>query len=157
MAWKDGPIDGCGVEPLRIFTDERGWLAELFRHDELPRALYPAMGYVSMTHPGVARGPHEHEDQTDLFVFFQGTFRLYLWDARPGSPTEGHRQVLEVGTNRPVTVTVPPGVVHGYRNVGDVDALLINCPNRLYAGAGRREPVDENRHEDRADSPFVMD
>ena len=65
--------------------------------------------------------------------------------------------MLDVGGARQVIITVPPGVVHGYRNVGVSDALLINCPNRLYAGEGRAESVDEIRHEDRADSPFVMD
>jgi len=34
---------------------------------------------------------------------------------------------------------------------------VINCPNRLYAGEGRREPVDEIRHEDDANTIFRMD
>ena len=42
-------------------------------------------------------------------------------------------------------------------NVGDCDGLVINCPNRLYAGEGRREPVDEIRHEDDANTIFRMD
>ncbi len=156
VAWKDAAIDGCALRPLKKFSDERGWLAEFFREDELPAALHPAMGYLSLTHPGVARGPHEHVDQTDLFVFFSGTFRLYLWDAREGSATQGHRQMVELGEATPAIVLVPPGVVHAYRNVGDADALIINCPNRLYAGEGKQEPVDEIRHEDHPDSPFVM-
>ena len=76
MHWKDAPIDGCLITPLKKFADARGWLIEFFRQDELPSALHPVMGYLSMTHPGVARGPHEHRDQTDLFVFFNGAFRL---------------------------------------------------------------------------------
>ena len=154
--WKDAPIEGCPVTPLRKFTDERGWLAEFFRHDELPSSLHPLMGYLSLTHPGVARGPHEHRDQTDLFVFFDGTFRLYLWDDRAVASTYGHRQVLDLGRDNAATVIVPPGVVHAYRNVGEQSALILNCPNQLYAGPGKQEPVDEIRHEDLSDSPFVM-
>ena len=157
MTWKDAPIDGCPITPLKKFTDTRGWLAEFFRHDELAPGLHPVMGYISLTHPGVARGPHEHRDQTDLFVFFNGTFRLFLWDARPGSPTYGHRQVVDLGEANPAVAIVPPGVVHAYRNVGERDAIIINCPNRLYAGEGKNEPVDEIRHEDHADSLFVME
>jgi dTDP-4-dehydrorhamnose 3,5-epimerase len=157
MQWTDGPIEGCVVQPLTKFADERGWLAEFFRHDELSEALHPAMGYLSLTYPGVARGPHEHADQTDLFVFFSGTFRLYLWDARAGSPTRGRRQRIEVGESEPTVAIVPPGVVHAYRNVGRSDALIMNCPNRLYAGYGKKEPVDEIRHEDQAGSPFILD
>jgi dTDP-4-dehydrorhamnose 3,5-epimerase len=156
MTWKDAPIEDCPVTLLRKFTDERGWLAEIFRHDELPEHVHPVMGYLSLTHPGVVRGPHEHRDQTDLFAFFDGTFRLYLWDAREDASTSGHRQVLDLGRDTPATVIVPPGVVHAYRNIGDTDALIFNCPNRLYAGHAKKEPVDEIRHEDLADSPFVM-
>ena len=157
MDWKEGPIEGCTVEPLQVYQDGRGWLAEFFRHDELPDVRHPAMGYVSLTRAGATRGPHEHRDQTDLFAIFHGTFRLYLWDARPGSPTYGYRQRLDVGEASPVRAIVPPGVVHAYRNTGEGDALIVNAPNRLYAGEGKREPVDEVRHEDRPDSPFTLD
>lgn len=157
MHWKDAPIDGCPITPLKKFSDGRGWLTEFFRQDDLPPALHPIMGYISLTHPGVERGPHEHRNQTDLFVFFNGTFRLYLWDTRPGSPTCGHRQVVDLGEANPAVAIVPPGVVHAYRNVGERDAVIINCPNRLYAGEGKQEPVDEIRHEDQAASVFVMD
>jgi dTDP-4-dehydrorhamnose 3,5-epimerase len=34
---------------------------------------------------------------------------------------------------------------------------VINCPNRLYRGDQKREEIDEIRHEDDADTPFVMD
>lgn len=157
MQWKKGPIDGCSLTPLHTYEDQRGWLAEFFRQDELPDDLHPVMGYISLTHAGVTRGPHEHVEQTDLFVFFSGTFRLYLWDAREDAPTYGYRQVIDVGEHNPTTAIVPPGVVHAYRNIGDDDALIVNCPNRLYAGEGKQHPVDEIRHEDRDDSPFVMD
>ena len=107
MNWKDGLIDGCLITPLRKFSDARGWLGEFYRHDELDPALHPVMGYISMTHPGVARGPHEHLDQTDLFVFFKGAFRLYLWDNRHASPTFGHRQVVDLGEANPTVAIVP--------------------------------------------------
>lgn len=155
--WTEGEIDGCSVVPLKKFSDERGWLAEFFRHDDLPEHLHPAMGYLSLTHAGVSRGPHEHEDQTDLFLFFDGTFRLYMWDARADSPTYGRRQRVDVGAANSVVAIVPPGVVHAYTNVGADDAYIINCPNRLYAGENKKGPVDEIRHEDMSDSPFVLD
>lgn len=157
IKWRDGQIHDCPIKPLDKHHDERGWLAEFFRHDEIDAGIYPLMGYISLTKPGVARGPHEHEDQTDLFVFFNGTFRLFLWDPREDSPTFGTRHIVDLGRRNPAAVIVPPGVVHAYRNVGESDALIINCPNRLYAGWGKKEPVDEIRHEDRGDEVFSMD
>lgn len=73
------------------------------------------------------------------------------------SPTRGNRTTLRIGRSNPMLVAIPPGVVHGYRNTGDEPALVVNAPNRLYAGCGRSEPVDEIRHEERADSPFRLD
>jgi len=155
MAPHGAEIPGVEVRPLQARADARGWLAELFRSDQLPDELHPAMGYVSVTLPGQARGPHEHRQQTDLFCFpGPGDLDLYLWDARAGA--SGGGQVLRVGASNPVLVIVPPGVVHGYRAVGDGPALVLNFANRLYAGAGRAEPVDEIRHENRAGSPYRM-
>jgi len=155
-SWTEGSIDGVTVEPFKVFSDERGWLSELFRRDELPPEDYPAMGYLSSTKPGVARGPHEHEDQTDRFAFFHGTYKVVMWDARPKSRTFGVRQELQVGEEKAAVVVIPPGVVHAYRNVGETDAYVLNFPDRLYAGEGKKEPVDEIRHEDDPDSPFQI-
>ena len=88
LEYVDGDIEGVVIRPLKFFNDNRGWLVEIFRHDELVQERWPTMTYVSSTLPGVARGPHEHVDQTDGFAFIgPSDFRLYLWDARPGSPT----------------------------------------------------------------------
>ena len=154
MDWVDAPIAGVGIAPFRTFRDDRGWLSELFRRDELPPDTFPAMGYLSVTHPGVARGPHEHREQTDRFAFFHGRYELVMWDARVNSATLGHCQRLIAGEENACTVVIPPGVVHAYRNLGESDAYVLNFPDALYAGDGKNEPVDEIRHEDDPDSPF---
>ena len=156
--FKAGEIAGVVVRELRRFNDARGWLTELFRHDELAEEYYPAMTYISSTEPGVTRGPHEHLDQADLFCFLgPSNFQIRMWDNRPGSSTFNHVMTLVVGADNPKSVLVPKGVVHAYRNVGDVQGIVINCPNRLYAGQGKREEVDEIRHEDDPETVFRMD
>jgi dTDP-4-dehydrorhamnose 3,5-epimerase len=64
--------------------------------------------------------------------------------------------VIEVGEDNPMFVMVPPGVVHAYRNVGESDAIVLNFPNKLYAGEGKKEPVDEIRHEHDPESRFSL-
>lgn len=156
--FREGEVRGVAVTELSKFHDPRGWLAELFRNDQLPEPLRPTMGYLSMTEVGVARGPHEHVHQTDYFCFLgPSQFKVYLWDTREASPTQGVRQVLVAGEGQPCSVVVPPGVVHAYVNVGDEPGAVLNFPNRLYRGAGKQEPVDEIRHEDDQDSPYVLD
>jgi dTDP-4-dehydrorhamnose 3,5-epimerase len=158
MTYRDGPIPDCLWKPLSRFTDRRGWLTELFRHDEMPEVYHPVMCYLSMTEPGVARGPHEHVEQADYFCFVgPSDFRVYLWDARKDSPTYGHREVKVVGESQMMALIVPAGVVHAYQNVGDKPGIVFNAPNQLYAGHGKKSPVDEIRHENDASSPFQLD
>ena len=158
MTFRTGNIDGIIWKPLKKYHDTRGWLLELFRHDELPPEFQPVMAYISMTEPGIARGPHEHVDQADCFCFLgPSNFKLYLWDNRPKSPTFGVMQAEVVGEDKPMLIVIPAGVVHAYKNVGSGQGIVFNCPNRLYKGPGRKEPVDEIRHEADAKSLFRLE
>ncbi len=154
----EGPIEGVIVRALDQYSDERGWLMELYRVDSTPAEYHPAMTYLSLTKPGVARGPHEHIDQADYFCFVgPSDFKIYLWDNRPESPTYKARMAFVAGDSLPTVVIVPKKVVHAYKNVGDKDGLVINCPNRLFKGVAKKDPVDEVRHEHEANSPYILD
>jgi dTDP-4-dehydrorhamnose 3,5-epimerase len=151
-------IPDVHIKPLRRHGDARGWLVELYREDEMDDQIHPVMAYISETMPGVIRGPHEHHDQTDYFAFIgPSDFELVLWDARPESPTHGMQTRAVYGASNPVAVSIPPGVVHAYRNIGSVPGWVFNGPNRLYAGRGKKEPVDEIRHELDPGSPYRVD
>lgn len=154
-----GKIHDVVVYPLKKLVDDRGWLAELFRHDEIAEEFYPAMAYISVTEPLVQRGPHEHVDQADLFCFIgTGNFKMRMWDNRKDSPTYRFIMTLYVGADNPQAVIVPKGVVHAYKNVSKTEkGVVINCPNRLFMGVGKKEEVDEIRHEDDPEGIFEMD
>jgi len=106
----------------------------------------------------VIRGPHEHVSQSDYFIFIgPGNLELHLWDRRPESPTNGKYLKASVGEDHPVAVTVPPGVVHGYKCVGDKNAWCINLADKLYKGVNREEEIDEIRWEEKEDSPYRIE
>jgi dTDP-4-dehydrorhamnose 3,5-epimerase len=156
--FQPGEIWGVIVRDLHRFNDRRGWLSELFRHDELAAEFIPVMAYISSTKPGVTRGPHEHAEQADLFCFVgPSNFKLRMWDNRPDSPTFRKLMTLVVGEDDPKAVLIPKRVVHAYQNVGTVEGIVINCPNRLYGGEKRQEEIDEIRHEDDPNNVFEMD
>jgi dTDP-4-dehydrorhamnose 3,5-epimerase len=155
LPFRPGIIDDVGWSEMKSYHDERGWLCEFYRQDETRADLQPAMAYLSETLPGATRGPHEHLQQTDSFRFLgPAPFHLYLWDNRPESPTYLCHQIVVI--RKPTAVVIPPGIVHAYRNVGAVAGLIINCPNRLYRGEGKRDPVDEIRHEDDPNTVFQL-
>ena len=150
-----GKIQDVVVYPLRKLVDERGWLCELFRHDEIAAEFYPAMAYISVTEPDTQRGPHEHVEQADLFCFLgTSNFKLRLWDNREDSPTFRNVMTLFVGADNPQAVIIPQGIVHAYKNVGSEKGVVINCPNRLFMGAGKQDEIDEIRHEDDPNTIF---
>jgi dTDP-4-dehydrorhamnose 3,5-epimerase len=143
-------IEGVFFFSINKYSDERGWLAELFREDELK--VVPKMAYVSMTLPDVVRGPHEHQEQYDYFCFIgPGNFELHLWDN-----WNGIHEVYEVGEDNPLAVVVPPGVIHAYKNISDKPGWVVNGPSELYAGPGKRYPVDEIRHENNQFSEYII-
>jgi dTDP-4-dehydrorhamnose 3,5-epimerase len=157
-SFRDGEIEGVVISKLTKALDSRGWLTELFRNDDMADEFVPAMAYISSTNPGITRGPHEHVDQADFFCFLgPSNFKLRMWDNREDSETFRNVTTLVVGQDNPASVLVPAGVVHAYQNVGDLDGIVINCPNRLYRGAGRKEEIDEIRHENDGQSAFRMD
>jgi dTDP-4-dehydrorhamnose 3,5-epimerase len=156
--FKVGEIKGVVVRDLRKFTDDRGWLTELFRADELAAEFFPVMSYTSSTKPGTTRGPHEHVDQADLFCFVgPSNFKLRLWDNRAGSETFNNVITLVVGEDNPKSVLIPAFVVHAYQNIGEVDGIVLNFPNRLYMGKARKGQIDEIRHEDDPNTIYRME
>ena len=157
--WTRGQIEGIVIKKLTKYLDRRGFLCETFRLDELPPGIKPVMSYVSYTEPGIARGPHEHQEQTDIFAFIgPGNFLLKLWDNRSASLTYHKYMEVFAGTDNPVTVIIPPGVVHGYKNITPTErGMVLNYPDRLFKGAGKKEEPDEIRYEDEVDHPFSME
>ena len=179
MSWKEiDDLPGVYIRLLTTHTDPRGSLTELMRVDDMPESwpasepevvagieiarFMPAMAYLSWTHEGQVRGPHEHKKQFDYFIFAgPGVFELYLWDNRrpPGREDRDSRFVTvgdpEVPEAKPAAVIVPPGVVHGYKCVKG-PGLVINMPSELYKGWKQEEEVDEIRHENNPDSPFQI-
>jgi len=146
-------MEGVLIKQVLLYKDQRGWLGELIREDE--SEILPAMVYMSMTRPGLARGPHEHRQQTDLFCFV-GKFRFYLWDNRQNSPTYMEKKIVDTD-DIPTIAVVPPGVVHAYKNIGNTDGLVINLPDKLYKGWGKTETVDEIRYENDPKTSFRLE
>lgn len=141
-------IQGIKIQKLKKYADPRGWLSEVHRNDETK--YRPAMAYISYTKYGQVRGPHEHVKQSDCFIFLgPGNFKLYLWDNRKGSKTYKKKMVVEAGEVNPVSVLIPPGVVHGYKCISQKGSYVLNLPDKLFMGKNKKEKIDEIRWEER--------
>ena len=145
-------MEGLEIREISLYKDSRGWLGEIIREDEA--TFKPLMTYLSMTKPGVVRGPHEHREQTDFFCLI-GRFRLYFWDNRKTSTSYKKKETIDT-SEIPVIAVVPPGIVHAYKNIGKSNGYVINLPDKLYKGWGKTEQVDEIRYENDPDNPYKV-
>ncbi len=115
------------------------------------------MSYVSFTNPGMSRGPHFHRYQTDVFAFTgPGNFQLKLWDIRKESNTYGNFMDIITGEKNPILIVIPPGIIHGYRNISKTSGMVLNFPDKLFKGRDKKEEVDEIRYENDPDSEFKL-
>ncbi|MCP4229852.1 MAG: dTDP-4-dehydrorhamnose 3,5-epimerase [bacterium] len=128
---KGGPIDGVTVRGLRSIPDERGWLMEILRNDD-PDFKEFGQVYVTVAYPDVVKAWHYHKVQTDYFAVVAGMAKVALYDGRDDSPTQGAVLEIFMGERNPLLLVIPPGVMHGFKAVGDNKAYLINCPTELF-------------------------
>ena len=114
-----------------MIPDERGRLMELLRSDD---DLFLKFGQVYMTtaYPGVVKGWHYHQKQTDNFVVIQGMMKVVLYDDRPESPTRGQVNEFFMGDYNSMLLSIPNLVIHGFKCISQHEAILINCPTEVY-------------------------
>ena len=164
MEFHATPIPGAFLIESSPHPDDRGFFMRIFSADEFAEhGLTAAVVQSSLSsnrRRGTVRGMHYQAPpsaETKLIRCIRGAVHSVLVDARPDSPTFRNVMTLVVGADNPTAVLVPKGVVHAYQNIGSGDGIVINCPNRLYMGEQRREPIDEIRHEDDPETIFRMD
>jgi dTDP-4-dehydrorhamnose 3,5-epimerase len=137
-----GLIAGVRIQPLTVFTDDRGYFLEIFRMGQGLVAGYPAASTqvsASWMYPGAIKAFHYHKRQTDAWAVVAGMLQAALVDLRSGSPTQGRRNTIFLGELRPWQILIPPGVAHGCKAVGPRPALLVYATDRFY------DPSDEGR------------
>ncbi|ENO11859.1 dTDP-4-dehydrorhamnose 3,5-epimerase-like enzyme [Thermoplasmatales archaeon SCGC AB-539-C06] len=124
-------IRGVKTKELKVVPDERGWLMEVLRCDD---DCFDKFGqvYVTTAYPGVVKAWHYHKIQTDNFTCIRGMMKVALYDARKDSPTYGEINEFFIGEKKPMLITVPPLVYHGFKAIGTKTAYFLSVPTEAY-------------------------
>jgi len=124
-------IEGVKTKKLKVIPDERGRLMEMLRSDD---ELFITFGQVYLTtaYPGVVKGWHYHKKQTDNMVVVKGMMKIVLYDAREGSSTKGEVNEFFMGIHNTILLQIPPFVFHGFKCIGEEEAMVINCPTETF-------------------------
>ncbi|MEK7105265.1 MAG: dTDP-4-dehydrorhamnose 3,5-epimerase family protein [Patescibacteria group bacterium] len=125
-------IEGVVVTPLKIIADERGSVMHVLRSDA-PYFKQFGEVYISTINPGVVKGWKRHSRSTSNMAVPIGKMKFVLRDTRPDSPTFDVVQEVELGEDAYQLLTVPPGVVYGWKSLTDRIAYVINCASELWA------------------------
>src|SRR4051812_22478828 len=102
---------------------------------------------ITTTRPGWAKGWGLHHHHDDRYVIWQGRVELALYDARAGSRTEGLESRLFLSEADRCLVTIPAGVWHAERNIGDDEVVIVNFPTEPFHHAApdkERLPLDND-------------
>jgi dTDP-4-dehydrorhamnose 3,5-epimerase len=124
-------IQGVKIKQLKVIPDDRGRLMEILRADD---DIFIKFGQVYMTTalPGIAKAWHWHKKQYDSFACVSGSVRLALYDNREDSPTRSDIMEFKISMDNPILVRIPPMVYHGFKCIGDKEAIVINTVTEPY-------------------------
>jgi dTDP-4-dehydrorhamnose 3,5-epimerase-like enzyme len=109
------------IEPIKTHRDPRGLLFEPLNDVELSMQKNV---HVVLTGPGEVRGNHVHETAVEMTTVV-GPCLVRLKEA-------GVIRDVEVPAGETWRFTIPPGVVHAYRNDGRSTMVLVSFSTRLH-------------------------
>ncbi|MGD9645641.1 MAG: WxcM-like domain-containing protein [Pirellulales bacterium] len=123
-------------------TDERGYLVEFLRYEELDEQHTPfgQVYFVTFERPRQVRGNHYHTRGREWFGVANGTLEVVLEDVRT---RERVQFVLRSDDKSFTRLSIGPYIAHAFRNVSPT-AILID-----YA-------TEQFDHEDHDRNPYVL-
>jgi dTDP-4-dehydrorhamnose 3,5-epimerase-like enzyme len=113
------------IEPVRAFRDARGALFEPLSDAEL---LGQKNVHVVLTQPNEVRGNHVHRTAVET-TSVVGPCLVRLKE-------RGVTRDVEVPSGEFWRFTIPPGVVHAYRNTGQGIMVLVSFSTQLHDPSG---------------------
>ena len=125
-------IHGVQMRDLILHTDDRGTVCELYdeRWGWHPDPV--VFTYVFSVRPGKTKGWGMHLEHEDRYALIAGELEVAMYDAREDSPTSGMVSSVVLTAQRRQLLSVPTGVWHANRNIGSVDAVVLNFPTKPY-------------------------
>lgn len=129
-------IDGVYLKELKAHVDDRGDVIELwstawddYKEGKVIDTLH---SYQSATDPGVVKCWHLHAIHTDQFTVTRGKLQVSLVDLRKDSPTFGIANYVVMGEGIPRYLKIPPGIMHGWKALGDKESIVVNYQSHPY-------------------------
>ncbi len=125
-------IDGLRYRFARPVTHDHGHLTEIFRTSWNLTDEPIVQVNATTTFPGRVRAWGLHLRTLDRLFVLSGAVKVVCYDARMTSPTFGRINELFFSERTQGLVVIPFGIYHGWKNVGDAEAVIVSMPSQLY-------------------------
>ena len=113
------------IKELEIHSDNRGWLVELLKANELEKPVKQL--YIASIKPGCVRGNHYHSKRMEWFFIVAGKAELSLQDIK--SKEKIH---FKLSSKEPKVITIFPNITHAVKNVGKEMVYLVSAQSDIY-------------------------
>ena len=119
-------IEDVIITKFKKIPDERGSIYHMLRRDDKHFIEFGEI-YFSLAYPGVIKGWHEHTKQIQNYAVIDGMIKLVLFDNRENSKTYKELKEIFIGDLNYSLVTIPTGIIMGYKCIGNKTSILANC------------------------------
>ena len=123
----DNLLSHIKVIPRRLIKDERGWFLKVIDGKEEQLPAYTGEVYFTCALPNQSKGCHYHELANEWFSPVVGKALLKLEDIHTKE-----KMTIELDSEAPLTVFIPPFVAHSVYNQSTVDFILCAYTDQLY-------------------------
>ena len=138
MNYIETKIKGVFIIEPRVFTDSRGYFFEAWKQQEFDEHI-GKVNFIqdneSKSSFGVLRGLHFQKGQfaqAKLVRVIKGTVLDVAVDIRPGSPTFGQHEMVELSEDNRRQLFIPRGLAHGFL-VMSPEAIFTYKVDNVYA------------------------
>ena len=106
------------IKELTVHKDSRGWLAEIFRPEDVNKTM---KGQITITtaHPGIVKANHYHKRKWEWYCVIKGKMKLALKEM-----TTGKKEEIILSGDKLKILKIGPNIAHGFKNIGD-DMLFV--------------------------------
>lgn len=120
-------IQDVKITQLNVFGDERGSVLKMISVNSCEFESFGEV-YFSEIIKGCIKAWKKHRLQTQNLCVPVGRIQLVMIDDRENSKTYKNRVSLKLERNGAFfLVKIPPGVIYGFKNLSDNNALIVNC------------------------------
>ena len=113
------------VNKLEVHVDQRGWLVELFKANQLEKPVKQL--HIASIKPGHVRANHYHSKRIEWFFIVAGSAQLCLQDIKTKK-----KVCFKLSPKEPKVITIFPYVAHIVKNLGKETVYLVSAQSDLY-------------------------